>query len=290
MDYIGFKYLDNSKLYINSPQYHIDMLSYVIADRINIATLLGNVFMLQGSLVPNFGSNGPLWSLADEWWYYIAFAVVAIFILSKATWYRVICIVIITALFIILSDWVLAWMAIWSLGVLSWRYWRSHLPKPHPLMGVLVFTITLVLSRLSHSSENQEFNSLLFSFGHDVILGVGYSVLLISMLGSDRKPLFPQIHAELANFSYSLYLSYFPALIFIVSFAHFVLKTDFSLQISVGAFGYAILTSILLILYAIGFYSLTEAHTDRVRRLVEPFLVAVRCSFSRRTRLGGQKI
>jgi peptidoglycan/LPS O-acetylase OafA/YrhL len=35
--------------------------------------MIGNYAFLQGIYVPTFGSNGPLWSLANEFWYYIAF-------------------------------------------------------------------------------------------------------------------------------------------------------------------------------------------------------------------------
>jgi peptidoglycan/LPS O-acetylase OafA/YrhL len=36
-------------------------------------TWLGNVAFLQTIVVPCFGSNGPLWSLANEFWYYMLF-------------------------------------------------------------------------------------------------------------------------------------------------------------------------------------------------------------------------
>jgi peptidoglycan/LPS O-acetylase OafA/YrhL len=36
-------------------------------------TLLGNLFFVQTVAVPVFGSNGPLWSLANEFWYYLMF-------------------------------------------------------------------------------------------------------------------------------------------------------------------------------------------------------------------------
>jgi peptidoglycan/LPS O-acetylase OafA/YrhL len=41
----------------------------------NIASFLGNFAFLQTIAVPTFGSNGPLWSLANEFWYYVLFPV-----------------------------------------------------------------------------------------------------------------------------------------------------------------------------------------------------------------------
>src|ERR1700691_4713875 len=45
----------------------------IVHTRMGIGTFLGNMFFLQTIVVPTFGSNGPLWSLANEFWYYILF-------------------------------------------------------------------------------------------------------------------------------------------------------------------------------------------------------------------------
>ena len=38
-----------------------------------VLAFLGNVFFLQTILAPTYGTNGPLWSLANEFWYYLMF-------------------------------------------------------------------------------------------------------------------------------------------------------------------------------------------------------------------------
>lgn len=35
------------------------------------AVLLGNLLFLQTKITQEFGSNGPLWSLFSEFWYYV---------------------------------------------------------------------------------------------------------------------------------------------------------------------------------------------------------------------------
>ena len=42
-----------------------------------MATLLGNVAFLHTIVVPVFGSNGPMWSLTNEFWYYVVFPLAA---------------------------------------------------------------------------------------------------------------------------------------------------------------------------------------------------------------------
>jgi len=39
---------------------------------------LGNLFFVQTVAVPVYGSNGPLWSLANEFWYYLLFPLFAV--------------------------------------------------------------------------------------------------------------------------------------------------------------------------------------------------------------------
>ncbi|MFL9840190.1 acyltransferase [Sphingomonas sp. ST-64] len=51
--------------------------AWVFTQDLNVSltpgALLGNVLFLQHLIVPPFGSNGPLWSLAYEFWYYLWF-------------------------------------------------------------------------------------------------------------------------------------------------------------------------------------------------------------------------
>ena len=49
--------------------------SAIAQSQLTFGTFLGNLFFLQSILCPTFGSNGPLWSLANEFWYYVLFPV-----------------------------------------------------------------------------------------------------------------------------------------------------------------------------------------------------------------------
>lgn len=46
-------------------------LTYDVASRLSATTLLGNIIFLQDIAVPSYGSNGALWTLACEFWYYV---------------------------------------------------------------------------------------------------------------------------------------------------------------------------------------------------------------------------
>jgi peptidoglycan/LPS O-acetylase OafA/YrhL len=44
-----------------------------MAEHLGFSTFVGNLLQLQTIVVSSLGSNGPLWSLANEWWYYVLF-------------------------------------------------------------------------------------------------------------------------------------------------------------------------------------------------------------------------
>ena len=45
----------------------------IVANTLTAGTFLGNLLFLQTIFCPTFGSNGPLWSIANEFWYYLLF-------------------------------------------------------------------------------------------------------------------------------------------------------------------------------------------------------------------------
>jgi len=43
-----------------------------------LGDLLENLGFVQTVSVPVYGTNGPLWSLANEFWYYVMFSLIAV--------------------------------------------------------------------------------------------------------------------------------------------------------------------------------------------------------------------
>ncbi len=72
-----------SRIFGEGSIYHnpigIDLItSFDLAHRIDLATFFGNAFFLQGILVEYLGTDVSLWSLTNEFWYYIAFPCVVL--------------------------------------------------------------------------------------------------------------------------------------------------------------------------------------------------------------------
>ena len=78
---------------------------------------LGSMAFLQTIYIPTFGSNGPMWSLSNEFWYYIVFPLVAwlgparVFAIGK-----IVGLSILLAHIMMLPTWLLEGGVVWVAG------------------------------------------------------------------------------------------------------------------------------------------------------------------------------
>lgn len=262
LDLTGAFYFNEAELYSNSEKYHTSSLNTVIIENLGINVLAGNLMMMQQIMVNVLGSNGPLWSLAYEWWYYCiwGFLIGSIYYKGLNRW---IFIGLLGGLLIFLPSKILAWMLIWLLGIVVFYYGKSSLPRPHPIIGIILLLIVLGLSRLSvHYLDRYLFiSSTYIDFIRDFLIGVAYSITLISCY-KIKKPLWlDKMHAKIADFSYSLYLSHFPMMLLIVAIAQQTLGIEFLQKPYWKTNIYFVIIIILLYLYAYLFSLITEKHT-----------------------------
>ena len=76
MDWTGYLFFNKYGLYNQGYEGAIAVLGAAPIERMGWRDFLVNAFFLQTIVGPTFGSNGPLWSLAYEWWYYVLFPLV----------------------------------------------------------------------------------------------------------------------------------------------------------------------------------------------------------------------
>ena len=53
---------------------------------LTLSTFIKNLFFLQTIVAPTYGSNSPLWSLANEFWYYLMFPLIFVSIRRRGNW------------------------------------------------------------------------------------------------------------------------------------------------------------------------------------------------------------
>jgi peptidoglycan/LPS O-acetylase OafA/YrhL len=191
--------------------------SSIVQSRITLPAFVGTLAFLQTLASPVFGSNGPLWSLANEFWYYALFPV-GLAALVAWTKRRIRQAVLLSVLAIAIAAFVktpilsgfLIWMAGCALVVV---YSRFDLRKGFWLIAYLLIASTAVFACLVASRTRNS-----GALASDIALGVTFSVFLFGILQIE-----PRRHQEgyakvahlLAAFSYSLYVLHFPLLLFV---------------------------------------------------------------------------
>ena len=228
-------------------------------------TFLGNLGFLQTVYVPTFGSNGPMWSLANEFWYYIIFPLAFWVGLARITApIRTVTICLFFAFLIVLPMWLLKGGIIWAAGAAAaWCTRREqftgllkHFITRVGAMSLFFATLVLTRTRLNEIG--------------DLELGIAVA-LALPVLATLPSPagLYRALARVSSDLSYTLYLTHFPLLTLMV-LAGFAPDR---LEPSAFAAGlYAALLSLALIWAAIVWWCF-ERNTDHVYSLISTALL-----------------
>lgn len=265
LDWMGYQFFNHSEIYTDSSKYHTVSMNFVVTDRLNLGVFLGNLLMVQTVLVPTFGSNAPLWSLANEWWYYMIFAVCAGAILSKTVLSKIMAVLFLCVVAVYLPFYLLLMMLVWFLGIVVYWYGESSLQKPSKIMGFILFLMALIVSRISHNTDNvANPESVFLAFSRDFAFAFAFALFLLSQYGRDlkNKVFMNRCHHILAEFSYSIYLIHFPALVFLVAIFADVFSVSFMRQPDL--LGLLYFCGVVSVLYLFGycFSRATERYTS----------------------------
>lgn len=185
-----------------------------IADRLGPEVLLGNLLFLQTIAVPTFGSNGPLWSLANEFWYYLWFPALLLLKLRRPG------IALATLALAIFSPSLIGGFAVWLMGSTLFYLDRSCMTRGdapwRPGKGLIVgaAAAALLAALLGASRLN------LIPHGSEILVGAAFAGFLWVMLRTDpaAHPAAEPFARYGANASFSLYAMHFPLLAFAAAF------------------------------------------------------------------------
>ncbi|WP_082209067.1 acyltransferase [Novosphingobium sp. B-7] len=268
LDLIGLRFLNQDAIYNAGATSPIASLQFVVADNLNIRTFLGNILMLQtldGSIVHVFGSNGPLWSLAYEWWYYCLFAAVMVAATRRHVVARVVGAVVFVVIITNLPHEIIMLAPIWFMGIMACLYNRSNLWKPPFWLGLVIMFSVLTYVRIQHPSTGASGGSqLVFAF-NDFIVGLGFAIATVACSNRQRPLAFGVLHRTLADFSYSTYLFHFPMVLFAVAVAKVVFGIPFAQRPNLLSIGWLFFL-VVIILSACFFLSrFTERKTNAIR-------------------------
>lgn len=231
------------------------------------AIFFGNVAFLQTIFVPVFGSNGPLWSLACEFWYYVFFplGLVAIHPTSRL-WQRLLCMGLLIGLLVSpIGHVVGSGFPIWLMGTVlaivpaprvgsGWRWLAAIAYCPLVFLFARPGSVPLLARMTEH--------------GGDFILGIFTAIFLWIMLSAREavgEARWAKTSVLFSSFSYTLYAAHFPWLQF---GAALLFRGDRSLPA-----GTPLVIAVLLLVSALGYAFvvawLTEFRTATVRGHIE---------------------
>jgi peptidoglycan/LPS O-acetylase OafA/YrhL len=188
-------------------------------------TFLGNLGFIQSVRVPVYGTNGPLWSLANEFWYYVMFPLIAVTVAQFCGLRGRVVGLFQMLLFALLVWWLptglLLGGLIWLLGAGVWWLVRKTDDGgqgagakvngwcrgwPWRVAGGLLFLGTLAASKTDHW------------IGSDGAVGCAFAVWMLALTGAWRFPAWlDRIVAGLSEISYTLYVVHFPLLFFVAA-------------------------------------------------------------------------
>lgn len=222
-------------------------------------TFLGNAFFLQTISVPVLGSNGPLWSLANEFWYYVLFPAFAWVVLARAR--LVVRALVMLSLIVVaglLPGPMLALGAIWVAGALGYAllsWGAAARVLEHPLICIVLLGTVLATLIARHG------------LAADLMQGLAWALALpalaLARLPSGRMAgAYRRLAVGLSEISFTLYATHFPllALVYFTLIAPKQVQPD-TTALLVGA---ALLAA--AIAQAVVLWWLFERHTPAVRR------------------------
>lgn len=224
---------------------------------------IGNMVGLQGIFVPVFGGNGPLWSLAYEVWFYLL--IYACGRLTSNPSMDIPALVLLVLISLIFTKLRVQYLACWLIGALF--YIRPHsLSNFSGLMLAMVVGLSSIVALQFASGGSMQLDDRLALFypAFEIALAVGTGIACVTFVRLKPRRVLGVV-APLAAFSYTLYLTHFPVLVYF-STNLWTRASSVSL-VSLGVFFLAVSGCLFVGWLA---YLPFERNTARARRLLRP--------------------
>jgi peptidoglycan/LPS O-acetylase OafA/YrhL len=247
-------------------------LSFSTSDPYSMTAFIGNMTGLQTLIVPNFGGNFALWSLANETWYYVLFPLLILVFRGRSIAARAAAVLAIGVIVQLVHGAIMLYFSIWLLGaafsrvkVEAGQAWRWAL--------LLVLVGSAVWIRMKGGA-----NTTPESYPQYLLFSLVFVLFLSSMqfrrVSTPVLDWLDRAGRFFANFSFTLYVLHVPMLL--------VMKYLIQSLSGIGKLSphmlshYLIYAAMYLVLVAgaYWFYLPFEANTPRVRQWLKAQLFA----------------
>jgi peptidoglycan/LPS O-acetylase OafA/YrhL len=240
------------------------LLAYDVASHLSLRNFVGSLAFVQTLLVKPFGSNGSLWSLANEFWYYVWFPPLYLSLRGRRPSIAVTFVLITMAAFPTLLPGFVCWL-FGSLLFYATQTATIHTaPRPRMVVAlsaaILLFFGVLVTSRIPNLPVDGSIQ--------DLAISGSFALLLFVLIRSART--YPHWLTPLCRYgagsSYSLYAVHFPLVVLLA--ALFVTPAH-RLAPSGRLLVSFVLIAFVAIVFGYGLSVVTEANTSKLRRLLK---------------------
>ena len=229
-------------------------------------TALGNLLFLQTIFTPVFGSNSPLWSLANEFWYYVLFPLIAISvgIVRRGRGARCLSTALAALIICLLPSKILIYGIIWLMGVALVLVPETKIARSLParLVTTVVFLACLVASK----------TSILPPALSDFCVALTFTLLAYCLKNNHGTiaSLIVSPARWLSEISYTLYVVHFPCMLALGA----LLYKGQQLQPTLSGLGHFLCWLIVLFAISALLWWCFERNTPKVRKLMAKM---VRC-------------
>jgi peptidoglycan/LPS O-acetylase OafA/YrhL len=266
-DQIGMR-LANAFGYYDFPNsYGVAGATHAVAEAAGPLTAIVNLLFMQTIAGRTFGSNSPLWSLANEFWYYAFIPVIALLLRGAAR--RRGRLAAAAAVGALAAAWLPSEMLIlattWLAGAAAYRFSRPlAMTKRFALLAAFFFAAGAV--RTLHPFPA-------CPLGEDLVVGAAFAALLWSLgRPAVRSDASHGLSGRLAGFSYTLYLVHVPLLFLLAASTLQHFATAARLQPGPASTALFAAGLALAVALAYGVAQVTEVRTDDVRRRIRAWL------------------
>jgi peptidoglycan/LPS O-acetylase OafA/YrhL len=261
LDHLGMRYLSlNGGIYSAPPGQ--GMVVSNLAELSTWKVMAGNFFFLQKIRVPTFGTNAALWSLANEFWYYMLFPLLLLIVVGRTPKLQRFAYALLAAgIFYLIGPKISYSFLVWLLGffvsIMALKI-PASMRRPATACALFIFLAVITIIRLRHVGSAMA----------ATLIGISFAVYLYTIAHA-RQPVKSLIYQTLATgfsrFSYTLYLAHLPLLVFLVA----ILNRPWQpWHKNLAHLALALLLVVVAYSYAWMMYYIFERNTDVIRKRI----------------------
>lgn len=232
--------------------------------KLGVLDFLGNLFFLQTIYVPTYGTNVALWSLANEFWYYVLFPLIYFSVsklYKKKT--RIFLFIALLGCILFIGFSLAMSISIWLMGglvylVIKNNFFLKRYLKLKFVLSILSFIAVLTLIRFKTCPN----------IFNDFSLGIVTSFMLCFFSKIPMKNLnLRTITKHFSNISYTVYLTHlsFAILLITILYSHPVVFSTVN-------FLYYLLILVIILLYCYFIYFCFERNTTTIKVYIKKLL------------------